>query len=174
MRKFMLASVMVIVFLATIIFCSVQKAQAQELKIAVFSIQKVFEDSKKFKDATKKLETRVESTRKSLDTKAQDIQNKFRDLETARNTLSEDAFNKRRDDLAKQYNTHMEEAQKAGAELDKARDEAIRPLMTRLNDLVANIAQERGYQFVFEVSNGVAYYPSNVDITSDLIKAVDR
>ncbi|MDR2367815.1 MAG: OmpH family outer membrane protein [Deltaproteobacteria bacterium] len=176
MLKFKTATVMVAILLAVGFAFPIRMAQAQASnQIAVFYLQKVMEDSKRGKDASKKLEAKYDGLRKSLDAKAKDIQKKGQDLENARQTLSEDAFIKRRDDLAKEYTTHMENAQKAGADMEKAREEAMLPLMEKVTNVVGGLAQERGYQFVFEVQNaGVFYHPKAVDITPDVIKGLDK
>ncbi|MDR3135344.1 MAG: OmpH family outer membrane protein [Deltaproteobacteria bacterium] len=175
MPKFKATSFLVAIFVAAFALCTVQGAQAQDSQIAVFYLQKVFENSKKGKDAAKKLDAKYESLKKSLDTKAKDIQKKGQELESARGTLSEDAYVKRRDDLAKEYSSLMEQDQTASADFAKAREEAMLPLMKKVTDVVGNIAKERGYQFVFEVQNaGVFYHPSAADITDEVIKNFDK
>ncbi|MDR0622788.1 MAG: OmpH family outer membrane protein [Deltaproteobacteria bacterium] len=172
MLKFKVASVLVAIFMAALIACPAVKAQSQ---IGVFYLQKVLEDSKRGKDASKKLDTKYDGLKKSLDTKAQEIQKKGKDLETARATLSEDAFNKRRDDLTREYTAHMEAAQKAGVDMEKAREEAMIPLMERITKVVGEVANQKGLQYVFEVQNGgVFFHPQAADITADVIKGLDK
>ncbi|MDR1677516.1 MAG: OmpH family outer membrane protein [Deltaproteobacteria bacterium] len=175
MLKFKTAVVAAAIVLAFTLVCSVQKAQAQEYKIGVFYLSKVLEDSKKGKDASKQLDTKYESTKKTLDTKAKNFQKKDQDLAKAKATLSEDAFNKRRDDLAKEYAALMEESQKAGADFEKAREQAMLPLYQKISNVVGDVAKSRGYAYVFEVQNGGVYFhPESVDITADVIKGVDK
>jgi Skp family chaperone for outer membrane proteins len=175
MPKFKATSVVVAIFLAMFFICSVQKVQAQDNKIAVFYLQKVLEDSKKGKETFKKLDSKLETLNKSFETKAKDMDKKIEDLKKAKPTLSEDAFVKRSNELAQEYRSNMEDSQKAGVDFEKTREEAMIPLMKKVTDVVGGIAQERGYQFVFEVQNaGIFYHPQATDITADVIKGVDK
>jgi outer membrane protein len=176
MPKFKTAAITVAIFLAFVLFCPLQKAQAQENpQIAVFFLQKVMEDSKQGKAAAKKLEDKYAGYKKTLDAKTKTLQNKGQELEKSMATLSEDAFTKRRDELAKEFNALREETEKAGVDMEKAREETMAPIMRKVTDEVANLAKSRGFQYVFEVQNaGVFYFPQGADITNDLIKAVDN
>ncbi|MDR2387619.1 MAG: OmpH family outer membrane protein [Deltaproteobacteria bacterium] len=175
MLKFKAASVMVAIFLAVLLTCPVLKAQTQNNPIAVFYLNKVLDSSKRGKDASKKLESRYETFKKSVESKERDLQKKAQDLQAAKATLSQEAFQKRERDLNAEYNTYMQNTQKEGMALEKAKDEAMLPIMEKISNVAAALAQERGYQYVIEVNNGgVFYHPKAVDLTDDIIKGVDK
>ncbi|MDR2388009.1 MAG: OmpH family outer membrane protein [Deltaproteobacteria bacterium] len=175
MLKFKAASVMVAIFLAVLLTCPVLKAQTQNNQIAVFYLNKVLDTSKKGKDASKKLETRYDTFKKSVEAKERDFQKKAQDLQAAKATLSADAYQKRERDFATEYNNHVQATQKEGMALEKAKDDAMLPIMEKISTVAATLAQERGYQYVIEVNNGgVFYHPKAVDLTDDIIKGVDK
>ncbi|MDR1309876.1 MAG: OmpH family outer membrane protein [Deltaproteobacteria bacterium] len=175
MRQFRAIFVMAAVALAIVLLCPLQRAWAQQGQVGVFNLQKVMADSKKGKDAAKKLETKAEGYKKTLEAKAKDIEKKMQDLDKARATLSEEAFEKRRGDLAKEYNSYLEEQQKAAADMQKAEADTMRPLLERVGTVVENLAKERGFQVVLEAREGGLFYFVDVaDITADVTKGLDR
>jgi outer membrane protein len=175
MRQFRAFFVAAAVALAIVLICPLHEAMAQQSTVGVFYLQKVLADSKKGKDAQKKLEAKAEGYKKTLEAKGKDIEKKMQDLDKTRATLSEDAWAKKRDDLAKEYNAWMEEQQKAAADIQKTEADTMRPLLEKVESVVGALAKERGFQVVLEGREGGLFYFNDVaDITADVTKGLDK
>ncbi|MDR2350320.1 MAG: OmpH family outer membrane protein, partial [Deltaproteobacteria bacterium] len=77
------------------------QAPAGNFVIGVVDVRKAIGDSKEGQAASKKLETKYNSLKKSLDTKQAELEKKDSDLrkQAQANTLSQDALEKRSQDL---------------------------------------------------------------------------
>lgn len=175
MPSFKAVSVSIAIVLSVVLIFSVQKAQAQQSQIGVFYLGTVLKDSKKARETIKNLETKEEAFDKKMRTEAEGFQKKAQELEESSVTLTEDAKNKKRADLGKAYTASQTELQKEYTALMKANGEAKAQVLKKVADLVAGIAKERGYEYVFEVEGAALFFhPQAVDITSEVIKGYDK
>jgi outer membrane protein len=174
MRHFKTTVVIAALVMAVYLLCPTIQAMAQQ-NTAVFDLARVISDSKKGKAAQAKLKNKEDSLKKTLEPKAQNLQKKRDELEKAVPTLSQEAFEKRRDDLTKEYNAFVQEEQKAVEDMQKLQNDTMQPLLQSIQTVVGNIAKERGYILVIDVTGGgVVFAESSLDITNDVIKAVDK
>ncbi|MDR3205313.1 MAG: OmpH family outer membrane protein [Deltaproteobacteria bacterium] len=150
-------------------------AQDAPLKVGFFDINKALSESKKGKAAASKLEAKHDSLKKSLEAKAKDLEKKKQDLEKQAPTMNQEAFEKRRGELAKEINTHLEQTQKAAEEMNNASKEAMEPLIRKVEEAVGQIAKQRGYTMVLEIKEaGVVFFSKDADITSQVTEAIDK
>ncbi|MDR0356675.1 MAG: OmpH family outer membrane protein [Deltaproteobacteria bacterium] len=174
MLRIKTTAVVAALIMAVFLLLPVVEAQAQAV-IGVVDLGKVITDSKRGKDAQNKVKKKEETLKKSLEPKQNDLKKKRDDLEKTASTLSQDAFEKRRQDLNKEFNTYMEQEQKALEDLQKTQADAMQPVMQKIESAVTDIAKQRGFSMVVDITGGgVIYYDNALDITADVIKAVDK
>jgi Skp family chaperone for outer membrane proteins len=78
-------------------------------------------------------------------------------------------------ELSRDINAHIEENQRASDEMQKASNEAMSPLMDKVEKAIEQLAKERGLALILEVSRGgVAYFDNALDITAEITKAIDK
>jgi outer membrane protein len=61
--------------------------------------------------------------------------------------------------------------QSASAEIQDYQDKLLKPLNDKYIKMVAAVAKENGYSYIFDVAaGGVAYYPETTGNITDLVK----
>ncbi|MDR1297374.1 MAG: OmpH family outer membrane protein [Deltaproteobacteria bacterium] len=174
MRKFSSAAVAAVMVMAAYLLCPAVQAAAQT-NVAIFDLGRVIADSKRGKEAQNKIKAKEDSLKKNLEPRAENLQKKRADLEKAMTTLSQEAFEKRRDELAKEYSAFAQDEQKAAEDFQKTQNDTMKPLLERIQRVVGDIAKDRGFDLVIDgTGGGVIYAVSSMDITDDVIKAVDK
>jgi outer membrane protein len=160
-----------------LVFFLVGPTQAQAQNVGVVDLRKAVEDSKTGKTTNNKLQSKLETMQKSVEAKQRELEKKEKDLhaQAQARTISEEAFNKRREELAKDIQSYQEQAQRTNKEMQKALADALNPLFTKAKQAASRIATERGFIIVIDVNEaGVMYYAPTIDITAEITKALDK
>jgi len=153
-------------------------AQAQQQpNIGVFDLQKVLNDSKKGKAARQKLEAAFKK-------KQDDLKKKEGDITKARNELVKmvqsksgkpEEMQKKDEALQKLMMSYQEQLGKANDEMRTDEEKALKPLVDKAVQTAGELGRQRGYIMVIEVQQaGVVFALDNMDLTSEIIKAVDK
>jgi outer membrane protein len=181
MRYFKSAFFMTISFAVILLFCLGTPVQAQSFPVGVFDLQKALGDSKKGQEAEKKLAAKFDSYKKDLEKKVKELEKRKNELDKLEATLSPDAkdknaeLNKRKMELSRDVAAHYEAEQQAAEEMQKASTEAMTPLIEKTEKIVRDLAKERGFVLVLEISRGgIAYYDGALDITAEITKGLNK
>ncbi|MDR2140203.1 MAG: OmpH family outer membrane protein [Deltaproteobacteria bacterium] len=162
------------VFLAlalALVFCLAGSAQAQN--VGVVDLRKAVVDSKPGKAAFNKLKAKFDSLKKSLEVKQKELEKKENDLKNQASALNQDAFEKKRSELANDIRNFQEQTQRAQEEMEKAETDSLKPLYEKAEQTASRLAAERGFSIVIH-SNAVIFAQSTIDITTEITKALDK
>ena len=151
------------------------EAQQSQFPIAVVDVNRVFKDSKQgkaidknLKDKGTKLEKEMQAKETELNTMATSIEQDARS-----GKLTQEAFEKKRNDFQTKAQAFQTQRSKAFEDMNKATEDALKPLQTKTEKAITDIAKTKGYVVVLN-SMGVVYAPDAIDITAEVIKAVDK
>lgn len=100
-----------------------------------------------------------------LQTKYQDLQRKEQQGEISPKQLQEQAAL-----LQAEESQLMQEEQNMQNQLLTKRETLLQPILDRVNDAIASVAKENGYQFIFDASAGILYADESQDVTA-MVKA---
>ena len=56
-------------------------------------------------------------------------------------------------------------------QLQEKRAELLQPILDRVNDAIKQVAEEKGFQFIFDYSSGILLYAEDSQNVNDLVKA---
>ena len=146
-------------------------------KIAVVDFQKAVVENAEGKKAQEKFTAELNKKQSEFEAKQKAMTEAQTKLQNGDKTLNDTA----KADLAKQidkYNTELQrmndDAQK---ELGDLRDQLLRPIMEKTQDVLKTYSNENGFAVVFDVSqqqgNSIVYFQEVADITTEIIRRVD-
>ena len=90
--------------------------------------------------------------------------------------LSEDARLRKQAEinaLTASYNTFLQDAFGAGGRVEQKNDELMAPLLKKIDNAIAKVAEQEGFQVVLELSEGVYYASSDLDVTDLVINELN-
>ena len=177
MRRFNLKFLSMALALAIIIMGAPSAAQAQQPNVGVFDLQKCLNDSKKGKQARSNLESKFKKMQTELKTKENEITKLSGELRKMVESRSgnQDDMRKRDEDLKKKLAAYQEQHAKYNDEMRKSEETALKPLVDKAVKTASDLGKSRGYILVLEVQQaGVIYALDSIDLTSEIIKAVDK
>lgn len=153
------------------------QAQAQGGSLGVFDLQKCLNDSKKGKQARSSLEAKFKKMQTELQAKEKEINKlstELRKMVEAKNSKPED-LRKKDETLKKKVNIYQEQLGKYNNDMRKSEETSLKPLVDKAVSTAGELGRKRGYVAVLEVQQaGVVYVMDGNDLTSEIIKAIDR
>lgn len=150
-------------------------ASAQELKsVAVVDLKVILQSSKAGASIKQQMNKKQDEYKKDLESQQKKLSDAKDALARDRSVLSPDAYAEKRKtfegDLGK-LQTNMRGKKNS---LDKAFSTAMETLQTQTMAVISGIAKEKNYTLVLPRSSVLVMTDSNMDITQDVLSALDE
>jgi outer membrane protein len=165
----------IIILFIFVLAVFVSQGAAQQLtKVAVVDSQKTLQNSKEGKKAIALLqekEQEINNELANLDKKIQDLDAK---LQTQRLVMTFEAQEQLSFELDNLRTKRKRTAEDSLKEWQRLQFKLFNNIREEVNPIVANVAKEKGFSLVLDLSsNSVAYFSLSVDITDEVIKRYD-
>ncbi len=142
------------------------------LKVAVVDFQRAINETEAGKKAEQNLNTALAENKKKFDILKQELESMRQDFEKQRLVLSGKPLEDKREALQKKLIEVEQTGMGYEQDLTQKKAEALRNIVTGLQQIVQQIGGEEKFDFIFEKSQGaVLYSPLAEDITDRVIKA---
>ncbi len=171
MKKFILS-----VFLILAVFCLIFKtSEAKQSQIAFVDFKKILQESEAGKKAKNNIESFIQPKRAKLIEKNKQIKELEKELENQATVLSEEAKEKKREDIQKMVRDLRRVDSDVKEEFMKKEAELIKEIFKEVTAIINDIAKEKGFTAVIQKTEGLILYTSEeVDITDLVIKKYDN
>jgi outer membrane protein len=150
---------------------------AKEAKIGFVDSKKIFSEYQATVSANNQFNEFVGTLRDSASRLQVDIEKLKNELEAQKLLLSEEARLKKLDEietLNRSYNQFLQDIFGPGGKVEQKNDELMAPLLKKINDAVAKIAQGEGFSAVMDLTEGVYYAASDLNLTDLVVKDLNR
>jgi outer membrane protein len=144
---------------------------AIEVKIGLVDANRVMNEYQATAAATAEFNEFVDQYRDSATTLKRKIDDLKSEVETQKLLLSEEARLRKIDEieaLTTSYNQFLQNVFGTRGKVEQKNDELMAPLLQKINNAIAKIAEQEGFQIILDLSEGVYYASSDLDVT-DLV-----
>jgi outer membrane protein len=141
-----------------------------EIKIGIVDINKILKQAPQTISANKKLEKEFGSRTDKLKAKIQALQADEKKYQKEALTLSDDQKDKTEKSLQQRTIEIQRLERELREDMDLRRREEIGDLQEKINQTIDKIAADEKYDLI--LYNGIAFASENVDMTSQIIKAL--
>lgn len=165
MKKYLLPMILV--------FCLVS---AKEANIGFVDANRVMKDYQATAAASAEFNEFVSTYRDSAATLKRQIEQLQSESETQELLLSEEARLRKQAEinaLTTSYNKFLQDVFGTGGKIEQKNDELMAPLLQKIDNAIAKIAEQEGFQVVLELSEGVYYASSDLDVTDLVINELN-
>lgn len=163
MNKSILKLLSVAALIAAPLFTSAQKIAHVHLD----SVLTMMPETKKAEQEAQNYLQQLEKTMADMQTK---FQNDLKDYETNQASMSELIRKVKEDELRGQQERLQNFQGQAQADLQRKRDELLKPIYDKANAAIQKVAKANGYKFVMDNSNGTLLYFEQSDNILNLVK----
>src|SRR6056300_1578052 len=141
-----------------------------EIKIGIVDVNKILKEAPQTISANKKLEKEFGSRTEKLKAKIQALQGDEKKYQKEALTLSDDQKDKTEKSLQQRRIEIQRLERELREDMDLRRREEIGDLQEKVNQTIDKIANDEKYDLI--LYNGIAFASENVDMTSQIIKAL--
>jgi outer membrane protein len=157
-------------FLAALMTLAAFAANAQEFKVGVVIIDRIFREANSAKAAQAKLEQEFGKRDKEITELGTQLKAAADRFEREAPTLSESQRNARQKQLVEQDRDFQRKRREHLEDLNSRKNEELQQLIERANKVVKTVAESEKYDLILE---GAVYVSPKHDITDKVIKALN-
>lgn len=149
------------------------QAQAAAGPIATVDIQKIMKESTAYQDISDQMDRKQKSYQAEISHQDEDLQKENQKLGHERSVLSKDAFEKKVEAFRTKATEVQKEVDSKKALLNAAFEHAMGELQKTVNDVVADLAKEKGF-IVAIPSSETLYADPKLDISDEVVKRLNE
>ena len=149
---------------------------AREVKIGLIDAERVMTEYQATAAATAEFNQFVTTYRDSASILKRNIDDLKSELNTQELLLSEEARLRKIDEieaLTNSYNQFLQDVFGTRGKVEQKNDALMAPLLEKINDAIGKIAEQEGFEIIIELSEGVYYASSDLDITELVINELN-
>lgn len=149
---------------------------AKDAKIGFVDSERILEQYQATAAAKIDFNDFVQTYRDSASILRQNIQNIKSELESEKLVLSEEARLRKLDEIEQfkeLYEQFLESVFGPGGRVEQKNDELMTPLLKKINEAVQKTAEQEGFSIVLDLSEGVYYANSDLDLTDLVISELN-
>ncbi|MBI5468489.1 MAG: OmpH family outer membrane protein [Deltaproteobacteria bacterium] len=162
-----------LLFLALLIFAA--PAGAAELKIAYANLQKALNESEAGLKAKDTLKDEAKKLEDELNVKQEEIKKLKAEIDKKGSVWNKETKDAREADFKNKTQEFQKKYMEYGEQLNKKKQETESDIIDELRAVVEEIAQKKGYTYVFERSvGGLLVAPASDDLTDEVIKVYNK
>jgi len=162
-----------IIFSLTLVMSAAVQVSAAEMKIGVMNVQKVLVSSVSGKSAKAKFDEKMQELQSNFKAEEEALITMQKDIEKKSSAWSEETKQTKVREFQKKRRELQEKSDDARFELKTLQDNELAPILKALEGVVANYGKENGFTMILDSKSGVVYFSETVDITDQLVTALD-
>jgi outer membrane protein len=157
-------------FLGAVIALAGFAASAQEFRVGVVNLDRIFREANSAKSAQTKLEQEFSKREKELNDTATQLKTLSEKFEREAPTLAESQRNTRQKQLVDQDREFQRKRREFQEDLNTRKNEELQQVIERANKVVKTLAETEKYDLILQES---VYVNPKHDITDKVIKALN-
>lgn len=146
---------------------------AKPLSVAVINIQQIMSDSTAAKSVREQLESKQKAFQAEITKKEESLQKEDQELAKQKAVLAKDAFEKKAVEFRKKAAEVQKEVQSKKALLDSGFEQALGDIQKAVNEVIADLAKEKGYTLVVPTSQ-ILYADNSMDVSKEVLDRLNK
>ena len=158
------------IFLGLVVALAGFSASAQEFKVGVVNLDRIFREANSAKAAQTKLEQEFSKREKELNDLANQLKTLSDKFEREAPTLAESQRNARQKQLVDQDRDFQRKRREFQEDLNSRKNEELQQVLDRANRVVRQVAEQEKFDLILQEA---VYINPKYDITDKVIKALN-
>ena len=142
-----------------------------EIKLGYVDLQRALGEVTEGKSAKELLKRDLEKKKAELDSEQEKLRADKAVLDKQSAMMAEETRNQKFTELQKRLFELTQKAEKMQAEMAQAEQTELKKIFTKMDPIIARIAEREGLTMVFEkTDSGLVYAPASLDLTNELVR----
>ena len=164
----------VVTVLFMISFCGAAWG-ASKMKIGYIDLQKALNESQHGKEAKEKFSEEVKKRQEEIASNEKKLKELGDELQKKAMILKKEVMNEKEAELRKKAEAFQKFFLQSEEEMKRKEAQLTRSILRGLEAVVREIANEKGYTFIFEkMEGGILYGPEAGDLTEEAVRKYDK
>lgn len=160
--------------LATVLFLTwTNTVFAENVKIGVMNVQKVLAESAVGKEAKDKVEDKIKSLQDKFKAEEDGLAKLQEEIEKKSSAWSKETKDEKIREFKKQRRELQAKSEDARFEVKQLQEKELGPILKSLEKIVEEYGDKNGFAAILDSKSGVIYYNKTVDVSNDIIKALN-
>jgi Skp family chaperone for outer membrane proteins len=161
------------VLIVSLLIANVAKAgDSLEGKMAIVDVQKLMKESLAVANIREQLDKKREVYKNEINKKENALNKQHQELSKQQSVLSKEAFEAKLQKFNEKVAEVQRDVQQKGGSLEQAYVNAIQKVEAVIDDIITNIAQDKGYELVLP-QTGVIYNKPALNISDEVLKKLN-
>lgn len=150
-------------------------AQAADIKIGYYDMQKAIQATDAGKKAKKELEDEFNKKKAELQVKEQNLKKMKEDLEKKSMVMSDEVKQKKAMEFQEEYGKFQESMMRSQQEIKAKEVKLTEPILEKIRSIVAGIGEKEDYVIILEKSeHGVSWAKKGLDLTDKVVASFNK
>ncbi len=165
------------IFIAVCFFTIAAFTQTKAQKFGFVDSEYILSKMPEYKAAQKRLDDMSSEWQKDIEKRLTEIDKMYKDYQAEQVVLTQDQQQKKQQEIVDKEKS-LKDFQKSkfgqGGELEKKKQELIKPLQDKIFDAVQKIAKQRGMDFIFDKNGDMIMLVANIkyDYSDEVLEAM--
>jgi len=148
-------------------------ADAATGKVAIVDIERAIKSTSAGQKMNKELQGEFEKKKADFQKREGDLRKKFEDLEKKKGLLTEDARNKKAQELAQDNAKFQQEVKESQETLQKKQSDLLEPIAKKMEEIIDKMAKDGGYTAILD-RRAILWGSKDADITEQVVKEFEK
>ena len=156
---------------------SLGTARAQDARIAFIDSEKVVEGYSRIQEARSSYQADVKAWNEEAETRKREIDLLSAEIAEQGPGLSDDKLREKEQDYQRkvsEYESFVQSVWGPNGLVIQRNEEALRPVIRRIQSILGELAEERGYNLILDAADGnILYADPSLDLTAEVIQRLN-
>ena len=143
---------------------------AEDVKLATVDLRRALAETEEGRKARATLKKDLDKKQKELDEQQEEVKKAIEDLNKKRTLLPAETVRQKEAELQERVSKVQQTYMRHQQDLAGKEEEATKPIVERLQRIIAKIAAAENLTMVFDHNMGVVYAKPHLDITNEVIR----
>jgi outer membrane protein len=145
-------------------------AARADLKVGYVDLQRALSEVEEARAAKSRLQSSVNAKQKELEKEQDALRKEKETLDKQMSTMNDEARRAKQTEFEGKYLALMQKLERSKAELAETEQRELQPILSRMQQVIGQIAQREGLTLVLDKNSGLLYAPPSLELTNEVVR----
>lgn len=145
-------------------------AAGAQIKMGYVDLQRALAEVEEARAAKSRLQSSLNSKQTELQKEQEALRKEKEILDKQAATMNEEAKKAKQTELETRFMALMQKFEKSKVDLAESERRELQPILGRLDQVIAQIAQREGLTMVLDKNAGLLYAPPSLELTNEVVR----
>jgi outer membrane protein len=141
-----------------------------DLKVGYVDLQRALSEVEEARAAKARLQSSVNAKQKELEKEQDALRKEKETLDKQMSTMNDESRRAKQTEFEGKYLALMQKLEKSKAELADTEQRELQPILSRMQQVIAQVAQREGLTLVLDKNAGLLYAPPSLELTNEVVR----